>query len=250
MIIDRTNIALLVVLAALTVVTGVALAQVPIPVQEQIRLFNSMSPAQQQALIRELQRSLPPAQRQAIVGMLQGDGAATEPEDVDLESEAVLADAVGAQGGIDDEMRAGGEPRLRPGDSLVIQFQQREDDPRALQRTPDEREELAEFLERPQLAGHRGLADADVGGELGRPLAAALIQTDQQPVGGRLQVGVDRAGHLPLAGAGAAQQHRQLAFQREEAGLLHIGRGPRGGGGFPAAVCVIVHVCPCLGFPF
>jgi hypothetical protein len=31
-----------------------------------------MSPAQQQALIRELQRSLPPAQRQAVIRLLQG----------------------------------------------------------------------------------------------------------------------------------------------------------------------------------
>lgn len=45
-------------------------AQVPIPIQEQIERFNSLPPAQQQALIRELQRNLPPAQRQAIVEML------------------------------------------------------------------------------------------------------------------------------------------------------------------------------------
>ena len=61
---------------ALAAIAGVALAQVPIPVEEQIRLFNSMSPAQQQALIRELQRSLPPAQREAIIGLLQGGGSA------------------------------------------------------------------------------------------------------------------------------------------------------------------------------
>ena len=61
---------------ALVVMAATALAQVPIPVDEQIRLFNSMSPAQQQSLIRELQRSLPPAQREAIIGLLQGDGNA------------------------------------------------------------------------------------------------------------------------------------------------------------------------------
>ena len=35
-------------------------------VREQVELFNSLPPAQQQALIGELQRSLPPAQRQAV----------------------------------------------------------------------------------------------------------------------------------------------------------------------------------------
>ena len=66
-------------------IVGVALAQVPIPVDEQIRLFNSMSPAQQQALIRELQRSLPPAQREAIIGLLQGGGAEGDAEALDPE---------------------------------------------------------------------------------------------------------------------------------------------------------------------
>src|SRR5690606_26538871 len=36
----------------------------------------------------------------------------------------------------------------------------------------------AEVLERVELPGHRGLADADVGGEFGGPLLAAFIQTD------------------------------------------------------------------------
>ena len=49
-----------------------AFAQVPIPTQEQIELFNSLSPAQQSALIRELQTNLPPAQRQAVLDMLRG----------------------------------------------------------------------------------------------------------------------------------------------------------------------------------
>lgn len=63
-----------------------ALGQVPIPVQEQIELFNSLPPAQQQALIRELQRELPPAQRRAIVQMLQseGGGAANEAPQPDV----------------------------------------------------------------------------------------------------------------------------------------------------------------------
>lgn len=60
-------------LAAVAII-GFALAQVPTSVEEQVRLFKSMSPAQQQALIRELQRSLPPAQRQAIIRVLEGGG--------------------------------------------------------------------------------------------------------------------------------------------------------------------------------
>jgi BlaR1 peptidase M56 len=46
--------------------------EVPIPIQEQVQLFNSLTPAQQQAMIREMQRSLPPAQRWAVIRMLQG----------------------------------------------------------------------------------------------------------------------------------------------------------------------------------
>ena len=48
--------------------------EVPIPIQEQVQLFNSLTPAQQQAMIPEMQRSLPPAHRQAVIGMLQGGG--------------------------------------------------------------------------------------------------------------------------------------------------------------------------------
>ena len=57
---------------ATAAIIAFAQAQVPIPVEEQVRLFNSMSPAQQQALIRELERSLPPAQLQAVIRVLQG----------------------------------------------------------------------------------------------------------------------------------------------------------------------------------
>lgn len=59
---------------AIAAIIGFAQAQAPKPasVEEQIRLFRSMSPQQQQALIRELQRTLPPAQREAIIRLLQG----------------------------------------------------------------------------------------------------------------------------------------------------------------------------------
>jgi protein involved in polysaccharide export with SLBB domain len=129
---------------------GIALAQVPIPVQEQIRLFNSMSPAQQQSLIRELQRSLPPAQREAIIGLLQGD---TDPEQaaaegIDLDSEALLRDALEGQEAAGAQRPDDRVPRLAPGDTLVLQLEPRQDDPRALMRTAEEQQQVAQFLER------------------------------------------------------------------------------------------------------
>jgi protein involved in polysaccharide export with SLBB domain len=129
------------------VVAAYALAQVPIPVEEQVRVFNSMSPAQQQALIRELQRSLPPAQRQSIIGLLQGDGSAAA-EDLDSEAEAVLANAIAARAALAAEPPRGGEPRLKPRDTLVIEFQRRQDDPRAAARAAAAEGEILEFLER------------------------------------------------------------------------------------------------------
>ena len=134
---------------ALAALAAAALAQVPIPVDEQIRLFNSMSPAQQQSLIRELQRSLPPAQREAIIGMLQGDGnveGATD--DLDPESEAFLRDAIGGQDTSGQQPAGDAVPRLRPRDTLVIRFEPREDDPRALTRTADEQRLVTQLRDR------------------------------------------------------------------------------------------------------
>ena len=134
---------------ALAVLAATALAQVPIPVDEQIRLFNSMSPAQQQSLIRELQRSLPPAQREAIIGLLQGDGnAAGEARDeIDPESETFLRNAIEGQdtGG---EQPTDQVPRLRPGDTIVIGFEPRQDDPRTPARTPEEQRAFLDRLEK------------------------------------------------------------------------------------------------------
>lgn len=56
-----------------------ALAQVPLPVQEQVELFNSLPPSQQQAIIRELQQSVPPAQREAILNQFLRGGSAIDP---------------------------------------------------------------------------------------------------------------------------------------------------------------------------
>ena len=119
----------------------IAQAQVPIPVQEQIRLFNSMSPAQQQSLIRELQRSLPPAQREAIIGMLQGGGDGRRrmlsiPTPKRLSATRSRARKRTTNSSTIDE------PRLEPGDTIVIRFERQQDDPRALTRTPEEQEQL------------------------------------------------------------------------------------------------------------
>ena len=120
-----------------------ALAQVPIPVQEQVRLFNSLPPAQQQALIREMQRSLPPAQRQAIIQMLQEGG------DVSLEE----GDAEAAPG-FEETLPLDSEDqslipteflRLRAGSTLVIEFAPRADAPAV---SPTEQLRIDDFRER------------------------------------------------------------------------------------------------------
>jgi protein involved in polysaccharide export with SLBB domain len=108
-----------------------AAAQVPIPVQEQVQLFNSLPPAQQQALIREMQRSLPPAQRQAIIQMLQQQnpsldlggaeaGVVLDEEGLPIEGE----DAFGLGFGEEEEVE-----RLRARSTLVIEFAVRPDAP-------------------------------------------------------------------------------------------------------------------------
>jgi polysaccharide biosynthesis/export protein len=104
-----------------------ASAQVPLPVQEQVQLFNSLPPAQQQSLIRELQRQLPPAQREAVLSMLQGGRAtgATAPQTIDPASAAVLNDVFESElGGRAREQIA--EPRFGPRDTLVMRFEPRE----------------------------------------------------------------------------------------------------------------------------
>jgi len=123
---------------------------VPIPMREQVELFNTLPPAQQQALIRELQRQLPPAQRQAIVDMLQGGGGAANLEELDPESATVLTDV------FEDETstlpfgpQEDAVPRLRPRDTLVIEFAPRTDAVDAIVvREPEEQARIDEFRER------------------------------------------------------------------------------------------------------
>jgi len=115
--------ALLAALAA--AIAGLALGQVPIPLQEQVELFNSLPPAQQQALIREMQRNLPPAQRQAIIEALTGDqqdGAQAEQVQIDR------SQLEGLNGGVGDETDLEFQsPNFKPGDWLVLELTRRDD---------------------------------------------------------------------------------------------------------------------------
>jgi polysaccharide export outer membrane protein len=134
---------------ALVCALAPAAAQVPIPVQEQVQLFNSLPPAQQQALIRELQRDLPPAQREAIIQMLQEGGGGDiglqtlDPEAVGLLEESAPDDEEDPFATIsigEDEV-----PRLRARSTLVIEFALRPDAPPV---EPEEGERLESFRER------------------------------------------------------------------------------------------------------
>jgi protein involved in polysaccharide export with SLBB domain len=99
-----------------------ASAQVPIPLQEQVRMFNSLPVAQQQALIRELQRQLPPAQREAIIGMLQQGGDANGQAEVSPEALEAASLAVAPER---TELPIEVNPRFAPLDTLVIEFARR-----------------------------------------------------------------------------------------------------------------------------
>ena len=76
-----------------------AFGQVPIPLQEQVQRFNSLPPAQQQSLIREMQSQLPPAQRDAVVGLLQGRQGGGQQAELDPEAAAALQEALNGQTG-------------------------------------------------------------------------------------------------------------------------------------------------------
>jgi protein involved in polysaccharide export with SLBB domain len=123
----------LIAAAALAGVIAPASAQVPIPMQEQIRQFNSLPVAQQQALIRELQRQLPPAERDAILSALQGQTAPAEQN----------AGAPSAEQALPLEIPTAPltetKPRLKPDDTLVLEFTPRPNVPPA----PDFQDRLA-----------------------------------------------------------------------------------------------------------
>jgi polysaccharide export outer membrane protein len=126
------------------------LAQVPIPMQEQVELFNSLPPAQQQALIREMQRSLPPAQRQAVIQMLQQQNGGLGLEQPQMEDGAVDAEGfpIAPEGLVGLGFGEEEVPRLSARSTLVIEFVLRPDgtaglEPNAQQRVVDFRERLA-----------------------------------------------------------------------------------------------------------
>jgi protein involved in polysaccharide export with SLBB domain len=98
-----------------------AVAQVPIPVQEQVQLFNQLPPAQQQALIREMQRSLPPAQRQAIIQMLQEGGGELGLDEAAVEQQAAVDDEGLPIDEFEDPFAIPAD-RLRARSTLVLEF--------------------------------------------------------------------------------------------------------------------------------
>lgn len=129
-------------LAAAPIPMALAQGGVPIPIDEQVRIFQSLPQSQQQQLLRELQQQLPPAQRAAIVRMLQGGSGAEAPTQDDL------AD-------VPNETLSGvrqtpmlfetAEPRLRPHDTVVLQVTPRLE-PATAGRTSER--QLSEFQER------------------------------------------------------------------------------------------------------
>jgi protein involved in polysaccharide export with SLBB domain len=104
-------------------------AQVPIPVEEQVRMFQQLPPSQQQALIRELQEQLPPAQRQAILGMLRSGAPAPDQEGAQEEGERPERQLEGAMQGFDlQALLKEPEVRFAAGDTVVIEFTLRVDE--------------------------------------------------------------------------------------------------------------------------
>ena len=128
---------------------GSASAQVPLPMQEQVQMFNSLPASQQQALIRELQRQLPPAERDAMLSALQGQlpsgqGQQQQPQ-FNPQSLATLDGVLRDQS--DAEKNQEKNPRFKPNDTLVLEFSQRKDAPQIV-RVPDDQQKLEDFQRR------------------------------------------------------------------------------------------------------
>lgn len=118
-------------------------AQVPSSIQEQIQIFDSLTPSQQQALIREVQRSLPPSQQDEILSRLRparGSQTVVPPPGQQVEPDDDADPRASGRSAVD------GSSRLAPGDYLVIRFELREefeeDSP------PEELQRAGEMLER------------------------------------------------------------------------------------------------------
>ncbi len=133
-------------------VAAVALAQFPVPTSEQIEAFGRLPPAQQQALLRELQGSLPPAQRRAVLQMLQagqtGQSAARDagPDDRGDDPNRLLSSLLeGADSlGRDDLERF--QPKFGANDTLVLQLEQ--DPERPLRPADGDQQRVDEFADR------------------------------------------------------------------------------------------------------
>jgi polysaccharide export outer membrane protein len=139
-------------LLAALLIAAPSFSQVPIPLQEQIQRFNALPAAQQQALIRELQRQLPPAQRDAIISQLRQTGAAQGTANAAPETETSQMPGAAAQiQQAMDALEQREHPILAPGDTLVIEFSVPEPDPEAAAPPPlppEEQERIEEMQAR------------------------------------------------------------------------------------------------------
>lgn len=112
-------------------------AQVPASAQQQLELFNALPPAQQQALIQQLQSQLSPEQRQAFLQVLQGSGAAgltTQPGQVGQgatvgQQPSPQVDLATLQQRLSNLDLEEMNPRFEGGDTLVIQLTRRLESP-------------------------------------------------------------------------------------------------------------------------
>jgi protein involved in polysaccharide export with SLBB domain len=163
----------------------IAAGQVPIPVDEQVRMFNELPPAQQQALIRELQQQLPPAQRQAIVGMLQGQEGRSTDEGEEAGDETGRRGRSNALEGLDlESLIEKPEVRLAGGDTVVVELAARADPLTGLPPADEElRPDVAELKER--IAGGNPY-QLDDGGQLllprVRPIALAGLNIEEATI--------------------------------------------------------------------
>src|SRR5262252_4552601 len=138
------------VVLALSGMLRIASAQVPIPMQEQIQQFNALPPSQQQALIRDLQRTLPPAERDAVLSALQGQGQGLEGrqnQQFDLNGVNVLDQGLNPP---DETNQPEKKPRFKPLDTVVLEFMQRKDTAATttttpILRLPEEQQKLDDF---------------------------------------------------------------------------------------------------------
>ena len=118
--------------AALLASVAPVAAQVPPQFQEQLQLFNSLPPAQQQALIQELGRSMPPGQRDQLLQMLQEGGGELPLEELGTEGAGLISPEAPVETedpfaslAVDDN----NVERLRARSTLVIEFALRPDAP-------------------------------------------------------------------------------------------------------------------------